>query len=177
MTPTNRAQRRALARAKPPKRLRPVDMNAPLRKLVNAAPHTPEETVCEHIKLHAAFERLCDGTADTEDFDHVAMKINMCKVRALEISNSLADALEAAQDAMGRCKERYYRTDRFGFDGPSLQQMRDALSICEAIIDNSSPLQMAKARDVVVDTLFGRGFAARMKEQARHARAKEGGAA
>lgn len=170
--PSGRAQRRALARQqRRPQRTTTVDLAAPLRKLFNAAPHDPTEIVDEHLKVRACFERLRDGTAtDTDDFDHVAMTINMGKVRALEIDETLADMLERAQDAMGRCKDRYYRLGRFGFDGPGLQQVLDGLDACEAIIDASSPLQMSKARDIVADQIYGKGTAAWLKQQVKHAR-------
>ena len=114
----------------------------------------------------AALERLVDGSADTDDFDRVAMCINMCKIRALEIDATLADMLDRTQDAMGACKARHYSHGRFGFDGPGLALVRDAIDACEAIIDASSPLQMRTARDVVADLLYGNGTAARLKAQA-----------
>lgn len=168
---TNRATRRAQARqrrkATPVRR---VDLDAPMRKLINAAPHSPAEVAGEHVKLRECFNRLQGGLADTDDFDHLAMTINMCKVRAMSIDETLADMLERAQDAMGRCKDRYMRSQRFGFDGPGLQQVLDSLDACEAIITASSPLQMRRARDVVTDQLLGKGAAARLTQWARHAR-------
>lgn len=119
-----RAQARMQRRAAPARRFDPA---APMRQLLNAAPHTPAEVAGEHIKTREAFTRLQNGSADTDDFDHVAMTINMAKVRALEIDETLADMLERAQDAMGRCKERYLRGGRFGFDGPGLLQVTDGI--------------------------------------------------
>lgn len=134
--------------------------------LENARPYEPGEQAGEHLMTRASFERLVDGSADTDDFDRVAMAINMVKVRAMEIDATLADMLERAQDAMGRCKTRYYSHGRFGFDGQGLELMREAIGAAEAIIDASSPLQMRTARDVVADQLLGKGAAARMKAHA-----------
>ncbi len=107
-TATNRAQRRQLARAsrRAPKRLprNPLAALAPLVVLENARPHDTGEQAGEHIVTRAALERLVDGSADTDDFDRVAMCINMCKIRALEIDATLADMLDRTQDAMGACK-------------------------------------------------------------------------
>ena len=169
-TATNRAQRRQLARAsrRAPKRQprNPLAALAPLVVLENARPYEPGEQAGEHLMTRASFERLVDGSADTDDFDRVAMVINMVKVRAIEIDATLADMLERAQDAMGRCKTRYYSHGRFGFDGQGLELMREAIGAAEAIIDASSPLQMRTARDVVADQLLGKGAAARMKAHA-----------
>lgn len=142
---------------------------APLALLDNARPHEDGEKAHEHLVLRAALDRLIDGTADTDDFDAVAMHINIVKIRALEIDEGLADTIERAQDAMGRCKQRWIERGRFGFDGAGLVAVRDAMDAAEAIVDASSPLQMMVARDVVTDSLLGRGAAARFKERAKAA--------
>lgn len=162
----NRAARRAAARAQKRSATLPrhhIDPVANFRRIVNSAPHYNGEQTVEHIKLRECFDRLRTGTSDTDDFDHVAMTMNMCKVRAISIDAALADMLEHAQDAMGRCRERYNHMGRFGFDGPGLQDVLCALDACEAIIDASTPMQMSRARDIVADQLFGRGTAARLK--------------
>lgn len=140
---------------------------APLVLLENARPFEDGEKAHEYLVLRAALERLVDGSADTGDFDHVAMHINIVKIRALEIDEGLADLIEQAQDAMGRAKERWLKTNRFGFDGAGLVAVREAMDAAEAIVDASSPLQMAAARDVVADRLLGKGTAARLKAHAK----------
>ena len=165
----NRATRRQARRTRAAAPARRYDRLAPLDLLVNAIPHQPGEKAGEHLKTRAAFDRLVDGSADTDDFDHVAMTLNMVKIRALQIDATLADLLERGQDAMGDCKARYLRLGRFGFDGPGLQVLRDCIDAAEAIIDASSPQQMRTARDVVADLLYGKGTAARLTQQAKHA--------
>ena len=169
MTPLNRADRRAMAKAakrKPAPRRALRNLTLPQIILENARPHDAGEKTDEHLVTRACLDRLIDGSADSNDFDHVAMVINMVKVRALEIDAALADTLEHAQDAMGRCKARHYSHGRFGFDGPGLQTMREAIDAAEAIIDASSPLQMRAARDIVTDQILGKGAAARLKAHA-----------
>lgn len=177
-TATNRAQRRQLARAsrRAPKRRprNPLAALAPLVVLENARPYEPGEQAGEHLLTRAALDRLVDGSASTDDFDRVAMCISMCKIRALEIDATLADMLDRTQDAMGACKARHYSHGRFGFDGPGLALVRDAIDACEAIIDASSPLQMRTARDVVADLLYGNGTAARLKAHASAIAARRG---
>lgn len=164
--PLNRAQRRAQRfgrRAQPTRDLTPTGMFI----LENARPHDPEETAGAHLKTLASFERCRDGAGNEDDFDHVAMVLNICKVRALDIDATLADMIERAQDAMLRAKERYLRLGRFGFDGPGLTQVRDALEASQAIIDASSPLQMRSAQRVAVDIILGKGAWRRMERRDR----------
>jgi hypothetical protein len=170
-----RALRRLQARmASKPSTTREFDRMAPWGRLLNSSPHMPGEKTTEHIKNYDAFARLTSGNGTTEDFDRVAMVINMAKVRALQIDATLADMLERAQDAMARCKARYLQCNRFGFDGPGLQQVRDAMDAAKEIIDASSPLQMRHARDVVADAILGKGAAKRLARQAQHSQGCEG---
>jgi hypothetical protein len=83
------------------------DPLASLRLLDRARPFDAGDTTEEHIKTRACFERLADGTADNDDFDRVAMAINLAKVRALEIDRGLADMLEAGQLAMTAVRKRH----------------------------------------------------------------------
>lgn len=169
---TARELRRIAKRSANARPQRAFDRHAPLSRLLNSIPHDPGETAGEHIKTRTAFERLRDGSADTDDFDHLAMTMNMVKVRALTIDETLADLLERGQDAMGRCKERYHRLGRFGFDGPGMTLMAECLDAAESIIDASSPLQMRAARNVVADQLYGPGTAKRLEQMAQAARRK-----
>ena len=84
-----------------------ADPLAGLRLLDRARPFDPGDTTEQHIKTRACFERLADGTADNDDFDRVAMAINLAKVRALEIDRGLADLLEAGQTAMTAVRKRH----------------------------------------------------------------------
>lgn len=152
----NRAQRRAAAHLKRgPAAQSHADRFAGLWLLDNARPNAPGERAGAHVKTRVFFDRLCDGSASLDDFDHVGMVINMCKIRAIEIDATLADMLERAQDAMTECQARYRRLGRFGFTGPELTHMRDAIDACEAIIDASSPLQMRSARRIAIDAVLG----------------------
>ena len=168
--PMNRAQRRAALFGRG-RTLRQHNGGAagpltPLYILDNARPHEPGEKAGAHLKTLACFERLKDGSAGGDDYDHVAMVLNLAKMRALDIDATLADMIERAQDAMARCHARQQRGGRFGFDGPGLQQVADALDAAQAIIDASSPLQMRAARRRVVDALLGKGAWRRMEREA-----------
>ncbi len=125
------------------------DPLASLRLLDRARPFDAGDTTEQHIKTRACFERLADGTADNDDFDRVAMAINLAKIRALEIDRSLADLLEAGQDAMTAVRKRHEKWAKWEVLPAERTAIVEALDAHEAITDASSPLQMHEALDVV----------------------------
>ena len=154
--PLNRAQRRAQRSGKG-LQITKVPPPTGLYILFNASPHEPGEKAGAHLKTLACFERCRDGTGSTDDADHLAIALSICKMRALAIDDTLADMIGRAQDAMLRLKDRYDRLGRIGFDGPGLTQVGEALYACQLIIDASSPLQMRQARRQAIDAIHGKG--------------------
>lgn len=128
---------------------RHVDPLAGIRVLDRARPFDEGDTTAEHIKTRACFERLADGTADNDDFDRVAMALNLAKVRALEIDQALANLLEVGQDAMAAIRRRHDKWAKWEVLPAERTAIVDALDAHEAITDASSPLQMMAALDVV----------------------------
>lgn len=126
-----------------------MDPLAGIRVLDRARPFDEGDTTAEHIKTRACFERLADGTADNDDFDRVAMALNLAKVRALEIDQALANLLEVGQDAMAAIRRRHDKLAKWEVLPAERTAIVDALDAHEAITDASSPLQMMAALDVV----------------------------
>ena len=126
-----------------------ADPLASLRLLDRARPFDEGDTTEQHIKTRACFERLADGTADNDDFDRVAMALNLAKVRALEIDRALADLLTEGQNAMTAVRKRQERWDKWEVLPAERTAIVEALDAHEAITDASSPLQMHEALDVV----------------------------
>ena len=129
---------------------RHADPLAGIRVLDRARPFDEGDTTAEHIKTRACFERLADGTADNDDFDRVAMAINLAKVRALEIDDGLASVLECGQDAMKALRARHERWAKWDMLPAERAAISQAMDAHEAITDASSPLQMMAALDVVM---------------------------
>lgn len=128
---------------------RHMDPLAGIRVLDRARPFDEGDTTAEHIKTRACFERLADGTADNDDFDRVAMALNLAKVRALEIDEGLARVLECGQDAMKALRARHERWAKWDMLPAERATVAQAMDAHEAITDASSPLQMMAALDVV----------------------------
>ena len=128
---------------------RNLDKLAGFRLLDRARPFDEGDTTEQHIKTRACFERLADGTADNDDFDRVAMALNLAKVRALEIDQALANLLKVGQDAMAAIRRRHDKWAKWEVLPAERTAIVEALDAHEAITDASSPLQMMAALDVV----------------------------
>lgn len=161
-TPVNRAQRRA-ARHQKTNPTRTGSPLAPLYLLDSARPNDPAEKAGEHLKTLARYERLRDGDGDDADFSHIGMVLAICRERAVDIDEALADIIEAGQKALIRCGDRHKRGLRYGFDGPGLMAMDYALEGCREIINASSPMQMIRARRVAVERLVGKAERGQME--------------
>ena len=128
---------------------RHADPLASLRLLDRARPFDAGDTTEQHIKTRACFDRLADGTADNDDFDRVAMALNLAKIRALEIDRGLADLLEVGQEAMTAVRKRHDKWAKWEVLPAERSAIVEAMDAHEAITDASSPLQMHVALDVV----------------------------
>ena len=129
-------------------------LTAGLQLLDDARPFDAGDTTDQHIKTRAAFERLCDGTAENDDFDRVAIAINLAKVRALDIDPKLADVLEVAQEAMTALRKRQERWGKWDVLPAERDAVLYALDANEAIVDASSPLQMRRAMLVMRESIL-----------------------
>lgn len=147
----NREQRRALGK----KQRKPKSINiSPIFDAINNSRQlTPADTVDEHLRTRASFERLVDGTASVTDFDDVAMRINMVTRRTEEINPKLGILFSAAHNALNACKTRYLAGKGFGFSGKELSDMREAIDNLETIVDASSRGQMIGAWNEAVESV------------------------
>lgn len=120
----------------------------------------PTAEVAESAILNArlALQKLTDGAVDadeTDPHDMMGHVIGISQIRTLDIGGSIANdvmtTLNMAAQALIRCRERWERLNRWGFDGPGIQIMREAVDIYEAILRASSPQQMEHAQMVRLD--------------------------
>lgn len=96
--------------------------------------------------VRTMFDRLRNGEGEPADFDKVVMALNVASVRAHEIGNAyLKRLLSDGHKAMAECRRRYFELNRFGFTGPEITAMLDAIATYEAIEQASSDLQMEQA--------------------------------
>ncbi len=110
------------------------------------------------INARMTLRMLADGSVqpdDTDQHDLMAHVIAMAQIRTLDIGGAAADAvmdsLNAAAQAMLRCRSRWEKLGKWGLDGPGLVALREAIDIYEAILRASSPQQMENAQMVRLD--------------------------
>ena len=108
------------------------------------------------LALRMAFEKLKGGTKDHEAFDRLAAAINVGLIRAEQIDPLAAETMVRGVSAMVSCDGIAQRHGRYGFTGPDLLDLGDALDLYEQILRLSTPKQMLDALDVA---------AARMRAQ------------
>lgn len=138
-----RAQRLAASRPALPERRIVRDAAAQLVEMVR--PYEPGEKDSQHIKVRLALAALADGTGTLEDYKELATTVAVAFWRATDIDAALAASVKPGCDAMRSCWERHQRTDRWGFSGPELTDVTQALDVSEAVTDASTPLQMVRA--------------------------------
>ena len=115
-------------------------------KLINRIePYTDQDVVKLALPARMAFEAIKTGTGTTDDFDELAVSVNSTMVRSESIDELCVQTCIIAQEALLRCKQRYLRTGRFGWDGLALQQVPPALDLHEEVMANSTPHQMTVA--------------------------------
>ena len=107
------------------------------------------------VKIRTAFELLKTGHATDADFDRVAGALNIGLLRAELIDplaeRTMADGIQAMYGCAG-IKERH---GKYGFTGPGLLAVTDAINLYEDILRLSTPRQMLDAQDAAYRRMVG----------------------
>ena len=113
--------------------------------VVGSRPPPDEHATTVMNRVRAAFEALKNGTTDCAQFDRLAACINVGMIRAEAIDPLCEQTMAAAIDALFRVDAIFGRHRRYGFSGPDLQAVTEAVNLYEEILRNSTPLQMEAA--------------------------------
>lgn len=145
----NRAARRALRQQQQQQRPKP-NATAWAKVLQGCAIIAPDLADAVMLRAHAAFDDLRHARPKDELTAHSLMHvladtINTAMVRAEAIDPAIEPMLNLAVEAMQRADDRQAMHGHYGFDGPGLQAIRDALDIYEEILRHSSEKQMIDA--------------------------------
>ena len=104
-----------------------------------------------NIGIHAALLAFTQGVATKLHFDTLASTVDLCLLASTNLfKNAYLDEIHNARDAMIRCKDRYERTHKLGFDGEGLNAMKLAIDIHDELINNvtgAEVLNFLKQRD------------------------------
>ena len=107
------------------------------------------------VALRLAFEKLKIGTGDIEHFDRLAAAVNVGLIRAELIDPLAAETMVRGVAALMNCAAIHERHGKFGFTGPDLVAMGDALDLYEGILRLSTPKQMLDALDMAAARMRG----------------------
>lgn len=119
----------------------------PLDAITACQPFPEAEVTRILLKVHAAFEHLSSGGSDVDQFDRMAAVLNVGMVRSEGIGEQGVAVFKAAQAALMECDELLGRHKRFGFTGPGLEAMKEAIALYEDLLRASTPRQMAQAQE------------------------------
>lgn len=108
-------------------------------------PFTPEELTRLELPIRVSFEAMKSGKGSQSDYQDLADAINVAMVRAEAIDPMAELMVLKARDAMMRLLERFTRTGRWGFDGPAIAQVEEAVEFHEQLLRLSTPQQMIDA--------------------------------
>lgn len=118
----------------------------PLDAITACQPFPEAEITRILLKVHDAFARLRNGSTDVDMFDRIAAVLNVGMVRCEAIGQEGVEVFKRAQAALMAADELFGRHKRFGFTGPGLEAMKDAIALYEELLKASTPRQMADAQ-------------------------------
>ena len=122
-----------------------ADPLAAFRLISKLQPFTDEQMAEVALPARMAFEQIKTGIGSEGAFNELCYACNATMVRSEKIDDLCVQTCQIAQEALLRCRERYTRTGRWGFDGPALGEILPMLDLHEQIISLSNPLEMNAA--------------------------------
>lgn len=108
----------------------------------------PEWNVADiMVKIRTAYELLKSGHARDADFDLVGAAVNVGLLRAESIDPLCEQTMLRGIEAMYVCAGLHERHGRYGFTGPGIVAMNDAVDLYEEILTKSTGRQMTIAQE------------------------------
>lgn len=101
-----------------------------------------------NIAIRKSYELLKCGQASDADFDRVGAALNVGRARAELIDPLAVQTMQMGIDAMYSCAKIYQRHGRYGFTGPDIASVNDAINLYEDILRLSTPRMMCDATSV-----------------------------
>lgn len=118
--------------------------------LLDGLQEQPEENYHSIMAMvRMALERLKVGTGNAKDFDRVGAAFNVALVRAESIDFRAVEVMQAGIEAIEECDRLQQRHRKYGFTGPGLVAVGDAMNLYEDILRLSPPVLMERAVEEV----------------------------
>jgi hypothetical protein len=99
------------------------------------------------VKIRTSYELLKSGHASDADFDRVGAALNIGLIRAESIDPLCEQTMLRGIDAMYVCSGLHERHGTYGFTGPGIVAMNDAVDLYEEILTKSKGRQMTIAQE------------------------------
>lgn len=117
------------------------------RVISNVTPYDPVAFAAADNRGRVAFEKMRNGAGTTADYDELCATLNTAskRLKVLGVTESIPVS-NAAAEAMIRCRERYESWGKFGFDGPGMAAMQEALDLHSEVLAVSTEGEMMKAQ-------------------------------
>ena len=100
--------------------------------------------------IRTALLAFTQGVATRQHYNTLASTIDLCLIASANLfHDAYQDELYAARSAMLRTSERFSRTNKLGFDGQGLAEIKQAIAIHNELLNNvtgAEVLSMMKAR-------------------------------
>lgn len=122
----------------------------PLDVIAASQPMKADRVQTIMVKIHDAFAHLRSGGTDRDLFDRVAVCMNVGLVRCEAIGPEGVDLFKRAQDALMESARICEKHGKFGFTGPGLETIREAVALYAELLAASSPRQMNEAQNEVI---------------------------
>jgi hypothetical protein len=113
--------------------------------IANSQPTPAADVTRIMVSVRMSYERLKQGDAPVSDFERLAAVLNVGLIRGEAIGSQVVEAMKLAMEAILECHRLHQRHGRWGFTGPGIQAMNEALEFYEQILRLSSPNQMEAA--------------------------------
>lgn len=126
-------------------RIQPRNAAAGLLLLFRSAPYSATELAEKKQAIWDSFDALKNGRGTEVDFENLDIAFATALERSRQIDELCVVTATVASDALRRTWERYLRLGRFGFDGPALEPIQDAIDLHDQLLELSTPKQMMDA--------------------------------
>ena len=140
------------------KRRYTADPMAMFKVIGGASNFTPDEQAQIQLPVRAAYDNLLHGPGCEGDFHTLASAVNVALVASERIDPLVEQGCIAARDALFRTKDRHTALGRWGFDGPAIAEIEQAVEIYEQL---TTLLTARQVQDTMQEVL------SRMRKQIR----------
>lgn len=127
-----------------------ADPGAAFRVVQLAKPVSDEAKDRLNEQIYGALEAFTKGVALKEHFDILASTVDVVFMMAMNLfDNAYQQEIDAARKAMFRLKDRYVRTEKFGFDGEGYNAIKALVAIHDEMMNHvtgAEVLQFMNAR-------------------------------